>query len=132
MSVESQNARKDDNIGAEMDDPDEMERGLPSEEGYVFLKEDFSSVSSTSDLHSNHLSQVCIMHMNRWYKQLKNNWQKITASIIQFQSKVVTVSSAPSLNVTTYSNARKNEILQQQFKQKSRKTSATKLPEKGD
>ena len=65
MSVESQNARKDDNIGAETDDPDEIERGLPSEEGYVFLKEDFSSVSSTSDLHTNHLSQVCIMHMNR-------------------------------------------------------------------
>ena len=78
MSVESQNARKDDNIGAEMDDPDEMERGLPSEEGYVFLKEDFSSVSSTSDLHTNHLSQVCIMHIDRCQtKQLKKQLTKI-------------------------------------------------------
>ena len=63
---------------------------------------------------------------------IKKTDKNITASIFEFQSKVVTVSSAPSLNVTTYSNARKNEILQQQFKQKSRKTSATKLPEKGD
>ena len=67
MSVESQNARKDDNIGVEVDDPDDIERGVPSEEGYMFLKEDFSSVSSTSDLHTEYLSQVCIVAIDIYY-----------------------------------------------------------------
>ena len=65
MSVESQNARKDDNVGAEMEDPDEADRGTTPCEGYLFLKEDFSSVSSTSDMHTEYLPQVCMTSMNK-------------------------------------------------------------------
>ena len=67
MSVESQNARKDDNVGTEIEDQDEIDRNTTPCEGYVFLKEDFSSVSSTSDLHTEYLSQVCMTSMNIYY-----------------------------------------------------------------
>ena len=67
MSVESQTARKDDNVGAEMEDPDEVDRGTTPCEGYLFLKEDFSSVSSTSDLNTDYLPQVCMTSMNKHF-----------------------------------------------------------------
>ena len=65
MSVESQTARKDDNVGAEMEDLDEADRNTTPCEGYLFIKEDFSSVSSTSDLHTEYLPQVCMTSMNK-------------------------------------------------------------------
>ena len=61
MSVESQNARKDDTVEAEVEDPDEIDRNATPSEAYVFLKEDFSSVSSTSDLPTDYSSQVYII-----------------------------------------------------------------------
>ena len=67
MSVESQTARKDDNVGTEMEDPDEVDRNTTPCDGYLFLKEDFSSVSSTSDLHTDYLHQVCMTSMNKHF-----------------------------------------------------------------
>ena len=60
-----------------------------------------------------------IFIMDKYVTTYYSTW-KIRNLQLNFQGKVVTVSSAPSLHVTTFSNARKNEILQEQFKQKSK------------
>ena len=52
MSVESQTAGKHDSGNPEVEIPDEHEKSVNAFEKYLFLKDDFGSVSSASDNHS--------------------------------------------------------------------------------
>ena len=52
MSVESQNGGKHDCGGPDICFTDETERATTPDDKYMFLKDGFSSVSSTSEIHS--------------------------------------------------------------------------------
>ena len=75
MSVESQTAGKHDGGGPDICYTDETERVTTPDDKYIFLKDEFSSVSSTSELQSEmflsksksysdggNSLQVCVVH----------------------------------------------------------------------